>query len=62
MTMQHDQHLVKQIAQGGSFDPVEAIRAIARLVNIPAKEAPPAVMDAEAQPKKKSPGADTAAK
>ena len=63
MTMQQDQDVVKQIAAGGSFDPVEAIRAIARLVNIPTKEAPAAVMDAEPAPsRKKSVSADNAAK
>lgn len=63
MTMQHDQDVVKQIAAGGSFDPVEAIRAIARLVNVPTKEAPPATMDAEpakkAPPKRPTPNNET---
>ena len=47
MTMQ-DMTFIKQIADGGSFDPVQAIRALARAVatNAPAKEAPAAVMDA----------------
>jgi len=47
MTMQ-DMTFIKQIADGGSFDPVEAIRALARnaTANAPAKEAPTAVMDA----------------
>ncbi len=62
MNTQQDQDIVKQIATGGSFDPVEAIRAIARLVNIPTKEAPPATMEAEPAPKKKAPSADNAAK
>lgn len=62
MTMQQDQDAIKKIASGGSFDPVEAIRALARLVNIPTKEAPPAVMDAETAPKKKVVNADTASK
>ena len=47
MTMQ-DMTFIKQIADGGSFDPVEAIRTLARTItaNAPAKEAPAAVMDA----------------
>ena len=47
MTMQ-DMTFIKQIAEGGSFDPVQAIRALARAAaaNAPVKEAPAAVMDA----------------
>ncbi len=47
MTMQ-DMTFIKQIAEGGSFDPVQAIRALARAAatNASAKEAPAAVMDA----------------
>lgn len=63
MTMQQDQEVIKKIAGGGSFDPVEAIRALARLVNIPTKEAPPATMDAEpakkAPPKRPTPNNET---
>ena len=49
MTMQ-DMTFIKQIAEGGSFDPVQAIRALARAAatNAPVKEAPAAVMDAGA--------------
>ena len=47
MTTQ-DMTFIKQIADGGPFDPVEAIRTLARTItaNAPAKEAPAAVMDA----------------
>ena len=62
MTMQ-DMTFIRQIADGGSFDPVQAIRALARAVatNAPAKEAPAAVMDAEQAPAKKRPAKDTTA-
>ena len=48
MTMQDDQQMIKNIASGEPFDPVQAIRALARNANAnaPAKEAPAAVMDA----------------
>ena len=62
MTMQ-DMTFIKQIADGGSFDPVEAIRTLARTItaNAPAKEAPAAVMDAEQAPAKKRAPKDTTA-
>jgi hypothetical protein len=46
--MQDDQQMIKNIASGEPFDPVQAIRALARNANAnaPAKEAPAAVMDA----------------
>ena len=58
MTTQDDQQLIKDIAAGGPFDPVQAIRLLARnLAANPAKQAPAAVMDtevlAEATPKRK---------
>ena len=63
MTMQDDQQMIKKIAAGGAFDPVEAIRTLARTIaaNAPAKEAPAAVMDAEQTPAKKRPAKDTMA-
>ena len=69
MTMQ-DMTFIKQIAEGGSFDPVQAIRALARAAatNASAKEAPAAVMDAGGStgsptepPAKKRPAKDTMA-
>ena len=62
MNMQ-DMTFIKQIAEGGSFDPVQAIRALARAAatNTPAKEIPAAVMDAEQPPAKKRPAKDTTA-
>ena len=62
MTMQ-DMTFIKQIAEGGSFDPVQAIRALARAAatNASAKEAPAAVMDAEQTPTKKRPAKDAPA-
>jgi hypothetical protein len=44
-----DQELIQQIANGGSFDQVNAIRALARVMQGSAttdKQAPSAVMDA----------------
>ena len=70
MTMQDDQQMIKKIAAGGAFDPVEAIRTLARTIaaNAPAKEAPAAVMDAGPStgsptepPAKKRPAKDTIA-
>lgn len=60
MTMQDDKVAIKQIAEGGAFDPVEAIRALARMTaaGAPPKEAPPAVMDAEQASAKKRPAKD----
>ena len=62
MTMQ-DMTFIKQIAEGGPFDPVQAIRALARnaATSAPAKEAPAAVMDAEQAPAKKRPAKETTA-
>ena len=62
MTMQ-DMTFIKQIAEGGPFDPVQAIRALARAAatNAPVKEAPAAVMDAEQTATKKRAPKDTTA-
>jgi len=64
MTRQNDQQIIQAIGEGGPFDPVQAIRALARLVaSAPAKEPPPAVMaDPDAAPAiKKRPAKDNAA-
>jgi hypothetical protein len=61
--MQNDQQIIKAISEGGPFDPVEAIRAMSRvLASAPAKEAPPAVMvEPDAAPaKKRTPKDNTA--
>jgi len=64
MTMQQNDHqIIQAIGEGGPFDPVQAIRALARLVaSAPAKEPPPAVMtDPDATPaKKRAPKDNTA--
>lgn len=63
MTMQDDQQMIKNIAAGEPFDPVQAIRALARnaAANAPAKEAPAAVMDAEQTAARKRPAKETTA-
>ena len=63
MTMQNDHQIIQAIGEGGPFDPVQAIPALARLVaSAPAKEPPPAVMaDPDAAPAKKRPAKDNTA-